>query len=482
MDEALATDYDGTLRIAPAWPSGWDAAGTVYIQGGSKVDVQIEGGVIATAAIQAGTTGTMTVRNPWSGQQAEVVNGSTGAVVVAATTSATFSVPVAAGSSYLIEQPSSLTTSLPFAQVTGTQATAAKHLGGKVQIGLDAAAGYSSLAASYNDVGITADSNTAPGNYDGGGASFSETALTNAGAAPGATVVSSGIAFTFPNVAAGSNDNTVAEGQKITMSGSGTLGFLVSGSYGPATGTGTITYTDGSTQSYTLNAPDWFSTSPPSGGAVAVSSAYQNRQGNTTYAGTGDIFSETVMLTAGKTIASVTLPPGGALTAGTPAVHVFAISAEGPYGGTAAAVPGTVQAANYDTGGQGTGYSVASVNGSANSYRPDGVDLEACSDTGCGDDIGWTGTGQWFRYTVNVATARTYTVTLRLSSPSGVTDALHIASSSGANLSGAVSAPDTGGWQTYATATVSVALPAGKQTLTIYQDNGGWNIHDLTFS
>jgi hypothetical protein len=283
-------------------------------------------------------------------------------------------------------------------------------------------------------------------------------------------------------VAAGTDDNTVAEGQKITMSGSGTLGFLVSGSYGPATGTGTITYTDGSTQSYTLNAPDWFSTSPPSGGAVAVTSAYQNRQGNTTYAGTADIFSETVTLTAGKTIASVTLPPGGALTTGTPAIHVFAISAEGPYGGTAAAVPGTVQAANYDTGGQGVGYSVSSVNGSANSYRPDGVDLEACSDTGCGDDIGWTGTGQWFRYTVKVATARTYTVSLRLSSPSGVTDALHIASSSGANLSGSVSAPNTGGWQTYATVTVSVTLPAGQQTLTIYQDNGGWNIHDLTLS
>ena len=482
MNEALATDYDGTLRIAPAWPSGWDAAGTVYIQGGSKVDVQIEGGVITTAAIQAGTTTTMTVRNPWPGQQAEVVNGSTGAVVVAATTSAALSVPVTAGSSYLIEQPSAPTTSLTFAQVTGTQATAAKHLGGKVQIGLDPAAAYSSLAASYNDVGITADSDTAPGNYDGGGASFSETALTNAGAAPGATITSSGTSFTFPNVAAGTDDNTVAEGQTITMSGSGTLGFLVSGSYGPASGTGTVTYTDGSTQSYTLNAPDWFSTSPPSGGAVAVSSAYQNRQGNTTYAASGDIFSETVALTAGKTIASVTLPPGGALTAGTPAIHVFAISAEGPYGGTPAAVPGTVQAANYDTGGQGAGYNVTSVNGSANSYRPDGVDLESCSDTGCGYDIGWTGTGQWFRYTVNVATARTFTVSLRLSSPSGVTDALHIASSSGANLSGSVSAPDTGGWQTYATETVSIALPAGKQTLTIYQDNGGWNIHDLTFS
>jgi len=482
MDEALATDYDGTLRIAPAWPSGWDAAGTVYIQGGSKVDVQIEGGTIATAAIQAGTTRTMIVRDPWPGQQAEVVNGSTGAVVVSPTTSATFSVPVTAGSSYLIEQPSSPTTALPFAQVTGTQATAAKHLG-KQQIGLDAATAYPNLAASFNDVGITADNNTDPGNFDGGGASFSETALTNAGAAPGATVSSQGVSYTFPNVAAGTDDNTVAEGQKITVTASGTLGFLISASYGPASGTGTITYTDGNTQGYTLTAPDWFSTSPPSGGAVAVSSAYQNRQGNTTYAGTGDIFSQTISLAAGKTVASVTLPPGGALATGTPALHVFAIAGgEAPYGGTAAAVPGTVQAANYDTGGQGVAYNVTSVNGSANSYRPDGVDLETCTDTGCGYDLGWTATGQWFRYTVNASAARSYTVTLRVASPSGVTDGLHIASSSGANLSGSVNIPDTGGWQDWASVTVTVTLAVGQQTLTVYQDNGGWNLHTLAFS
>jgi hypothetical protein len=495
MDEALATDYDGTLRFAPAWPSGWNGSGTVYIQGGSKVDVQVEGGAIATAAIQAGTTQTMTVRNPWPGQQAEVVNGSSGAVVVGATTASTFSVPVTAGSSYLVEQPSSSTTSLPFAQVTGSQSTTAKHLGG-VSIGLNGnapppvgGASYSSLAASFNDVGITADTNTAPGNFDGGNASFSETALTNAGTGPGASISSSGVSFTFPNVAAGTNDNTVAEDQTIDMSGSGTLGLLVSASYGPATGTGTITYTDGSTQSYTLTAPDWWSTTAPTGGAVAVSSAYQNRQGNTTYAHTGDIFSVPVTLTAGKTLASVTLPPGGVLTAGTAAIHVFAMattgggtSTEAPYGGTAAAVPGTVQAANYDTGGQGVAYNVTSVNGTANSYRSDGVDLEACTDTGCGDDIGWTGTGQWFKYTVNVSTARSYTVTLRLASPSGVTDGLHIASSSGANLSGNINVPATGGWQTWTTVTVTVTLPAGQQTLTIDQDNGGWNIHQLTFA
>jgi Carbohydrate binding module (family 6)/Ricin-type beta-trefoil lectin domain len=435
----------------------------------------------------------MTVRNPWPGQQAEVVNGSSGAAVVGATTASTFSVPVTAGTAYLIEQVSSPTTSLPFAQVTGSEATTAKHLG-SVSIGLNGNAPppvggsvYPNLAASYNDVGITADSDTAPGNFDGGNASFSETALTNAGAGPGATISSSGVTFTFPNVAAGTNDNTVAEGQTIDMSGSGTLGFLASASYGPATGTGTITYTDGSTQSYSLTVPDWWSTTAPSGGAVAVNSAYQNRQGNTTYAQTGDIFSIPITLTAGKTLASVTLPAGGPLAAGTAAIHVFAMAtstgpAEAPYGGTAAAIPGTVQAANYDTGGPGVAYNVTSVNGTANSYRSDGVDLETCTDTGCGYDIGWTAAGQWFRYTVNVATAGTYTVSVRLASPSGVTDGLHIASSSGANLSGNINVPATGGWQTWATVTATVTLPAGQQTLTIDQDNGGWNIHDVSFA
>jgi hypothetical protein len=50
-------------------------------------------------------------------------------------------------------------------------------------------------------------------------------------------------------------------------------------------------------------------------------------------------------------------------------------------------------------------YNVTSVNGTANSYRSDGVDLEATLDTGGGNDLGWTATGQWFKYTVNVATA-----------------------------------------------------------------------------
>ena len=153
-----------------------------------------------------------------------------------------------------------------------------------------------------------------------------------------------------------------------------------------------------------------------------------------------------------------------------------------PYGGTAAAVPGTVYAANYDTGGQGVAYNVTSTNGSANSYRSDGVDLESTTDTGGGYDLGWTATGQWFNYTVNVATAGTHTVSFRVAAPSAVTDAFHLSNASGANLSGSVNIAATGGWQTWVTVTANVTLPAGVQTLTLNQDNGGWNINYMTIS
>ena len=155
---------------------------------------------------------------------------------------------------------------------------------------------------------------------------------------------------------------------------------------------------------------------------------------------------------------------------------------EAPYGGTAAAVPGTVQAENYDTGGQGVAYNVTAVNGSANSYRSDGVDLEATTDTGGGYDVGWTATGQWFKYTVNVATAGTYAVSLRLAAPTAVTNALQINNAAGTDLTGVVTAPATGGWQTWTTVTANITLPAGTQTLTVDQDSPGWNINYLTFA
>jgi Bacterial Ig-like domain len=161
VDEALAQDYDGIIRFAPAWPADWDGSGTVYIQRGDKVDVQVENGQLVTAAIEAASGGVLRVKNPWPGQQAQVVSG-TGAhqVVVPSTTAAIISLPVTAGRSYLVEQPAAPTTALPFAPVTGTAATADKHLG-DVQIGLDPAGAPSTavvgtvLGSTNSSYGVT---------------------------------------------------------------------------------------------------------------------------------------------------------------------------------------------------------------------------------------------------------------------------------------------------------------------------------------
>jgi hypothetical protein len=139
VDEALAQDYDGIIRFAPAWPTDWNGSGTVYIQHGDKVDVQVENGQLVTAAIQAATSGQLTVKSPWPGQQVEVVSGSgLHQVITRTTTSDTFTFQARAGQSYLVEQASAPTTKLSFAPVTGTAPTTDKHLG-DVQIGLDPA-------------------------------------------------------------------------------------------------------------------------------------------------------------------------------------------------------------------------------------------------------------------------------------------------------------------------------------------------------
>ncbi len=143
-----------------------------------------------------------------------------------------------------------------------------------------------------------------------------------------------------------------------------------------------------------------------------------------------------------------------------------------------------MQSENYDTGGQGVGYSVNSINGSANGYRSDGVDLENTSDTGGGLDLGWSSAGQWFRYTVNVATSKTYTVSFRVAAAAAAgtnAGSFHLQTPSGTNLSGAINVPGTGGWQTWTSITATVTLPAGQQVIELFEDTGGYNLNYMTF-
>jgi hypothetical protein len=159
VSEALVQDYDGLLRIAPAWPSDWTGEGTVAIQHNSRVSVQVSGGTVGTVAIASGASGSITMRSPWPGQSVTVINGS-GATVVGPQSNATFAIPVQSGQSYLVELTNSPTTALPFASVTGSPASTARHLGA-VSIGLDGTATVPtsaiSLRAHANGLYVCAD-------------------------------------------------------------------------------------------------------------------------------------------------------------------------------------------------------------------------------------------------------------------------------------------------------------------------------------
>jgi predicted alpha-1,2-mannosidase len=190
------------------------------------------------------------------------------------------------------------------------------------------------LAPYFNNTGISADGTQSNANYDGDGYSYSATALSDAGVTPGATVTSGGINYTWPDVAAGDPDNVAAGGQTITVpaqSGQTELGFLGAATDGPSTGTATVTYTNGTSQTVTLDFSDWTlnadGASPVASDTTVASMTYRNGGGTPQTVGTY-LFATEVPVESGLTVASVTLPSstnnGGTL-------HVFAMGTnEGP--------------------------------------------------------------------------------------------------------------------------------------------------------
>jgi hypothetical protein len=129
INEALVQGFDGLIRVAPAWPTAWTASGTVFVQGKSKVDVQYANGAVAFAVLEAGSTGTVSVRNPWGTTQVSIIDSATNQTVGSATTSATLSISAQAGHAYLIKKASDATPAT--VTVTGSAATAVKKLGSR---------------------------------------------------------------------------------------------------------------------------------------------------------------------------------------------------------------------------------------------------------------------------------------------------------------------------------------------------------------
>jgi hypothetical protein len=154
---------------------------------------------------------------------------------------------------------------------------------------------------------------------------------------------------------------------------------------------------------------------------------------------------------------------------------------QAPYRMTPAAVPGTVEAEDYDLGGQDVAYNDADANNNGGAYRPaDGVDLEGSTDVGTGFNVGWIVPGEWLEYAVDV-TAGTYDFEVRVASAlDGGT--LHV-EFDGADRTGPITFAGTGGWQNWITVRAEdVTLGAGLQTMRLAIDAGGFNVNKITIA
>jgi beta-glucosidase len=180
---------------------------------------------------------------------------------------------------------------------------------------------YGSVAAAYDNAGISADSDPSTGRLDPGGYSLSATQLAAVGYTPGATVTANGLPYAWPDTQPGQPDNIAAAGQVIRLDGHGSrIGLLGTGIGSAHSGTVTVTYTDGTTAAIAVDFPDWYSNKAGGNSQLAVTTANWNRPPADTLGNHAvSLYTTGGALDPAKTVATVTLPNDSS-------IHVFAVS------------------------------------------------------------------------------------------------------------------------------------------------------------
>jgi len=230
---------------------------------------------------------------------------------------------------------------------------------------------YDTISDAFNDVAITADgADPYTGDMALSLSSLSSNELKKQkGIASGAQVSGANVTYTWPQFTPGEDNAVWSSGQSIALSGQGQyLGFVLFGVNAyptPTSGTASVTYTDGTSDTFTLSAGDYYYNKPADGNVVFTTMDYRNTpsgKGN----GPFSLYESTVPLDNTKTVAYVTLPDlPGKVDGKTPGLMVMAIG----IGGEASTTP-------PDT-------------------NPDGKVSISSTDVHPGDTITFTGDGFW---------------------------------------------------------------------------------------
>jgi hypothetical protein len=241
------------------------------------------------------------------------LSASSGTLTVAPDSTATASLTVTAGST------------------TGSYAVGFSAAGASSALNVDVAQ-PGDMWPYYNAIGVSSDGQDVPEGYDGSGYTYSANALAADGITPGAAITENGVSYTWPDEQPGALDSIWSAGQVIPVSlpaGAtqiGLLGSAIDAGSGGATGTLTVTYTDGTTQQIPVTFADWTlgagAYSLPPSDTIAATTPYRDLTSGISQPVRTYIYATSAALEAGKTVASVTLPTGSGGSIG-----IFAIGA-----------------------------------------------------------------------------------------------------------------------------------------------------------
>ncbi|WP_440951371.1 PQQ-dependent sugar dehydrogenase [Methanosphaerula subterraneus] len=146
-----------------------------------------------------------------------------------------------------------------------------------------------------------------------------------------------------------------------------------------------------------------------------------------------------------------------------------------PFTGTSSAIPGQIEAEDYDTGGQGIAWFDRTSGNEGGAYRQDDVDIET---GGSGHVVAFVKSSEWLTYTVDIQEAGTYLATFRASSPWAEREVWVWVDGV---LEAQVKVPDTKSFDTYEDATANVTLPAGSHYIRLQFVKDAQNLDYMTF-
>lgn len=190
--------------------------------------------------------------------------------------------------------------------VPGTWGTGAK----------DVPPSYTDGSDARNNVGTTPRGRGDLGSLDLSDNSLNRDALAAEGITPGAPIPfgDTGVEFTWPDAAPGEPDNWIPHGQRVELGGRHATGisFLGLATNGPAQGTATVHYADGSTQDVRVQLTDWTpGTNYLFGNQPVVEVTGRNHVSGSTDSAKVKVFATAPQpLDSRKRVAAVTLPQG----------------------------------------------------------------------------------------------------------------------------------------------------------------------------